>query len=676
MDIGNSVLAAGNSAFEVLKRVPGVTTDKDDNILLKRASCKILIDGRTSYLTGDQLTTYLKTLPADAINKIELITNPSGKYDAEGSAGIINIILKKNKANGLNGTASAGVGYGKYQKENAGLNLNYRHGKINLFGNGYLGYSESYNRLTYNTAINNNGNIQLQNRDQYWHPYALWSSFKAGIDYSISKKSTIGFLLIGSTDNTKAKTDDNTNITDASHTPYQYINSIKHDTSHMVNATWNINSRTELDTAGSEITFDADYVHYTSASQSVNEAGFYDAGNNTTRYPYLFRNNEPSDIAIMSAKTDLIYYFKNKTKLEAGLKYSNVKTDNNLIADSVENGNWIRDHNRSNHFIYSEMISAGYITLSRSFNKTSVQAGLRAEESESTGTSLTLHTIQKQGYLDIFPTLFVTQELNDDNQLTLSYSKRIERPSYQSLNPFTWYIDPYTLFAGNPYLKPAYTHSLELKHSYKDMLFTSLGYSHTAHEQIDGIIQDKTSGVTTNIPENANTSDYLQLGIAASHDFGKIWNSNLNINLSYGRDRSAIPGYSYNTDAFDADCSNDNTFTLPRNYKVQTNFYYSLPTRSGLTKIRSSYGLDAGVQKQLWHNRATIKVSASSIVGTSAYRAHIIGDNLDITWINKWEGRKINLSFVWKFGNMNLKTTNRHGNTSSEDEKNRIKSTR
>ena len=672
MNIENSIVVAGNSAFEVLRKAPGITTDKDDNLLLKRAQCQVFIDGRPAYLAGSQLTDYLKTLPADAVSKIEIITNPSSKYDAAGSSGIINVILKKNKAKGLNGSASAGVGYGKYPHGNAGINLNYGAGRFNIFGNGFVGYSESFNQLTYNTIINNNGNVNYQDRSQYWHPYSGWSTFKGGVDYNIGTQSTLGLLIAGNTDHTTANTNDNTTVSDQSHIPFQYISTIKNDATHVINTTYNINYKTEIDTAGSEVTADADYVHYSSASQNTNQANFYNESMSIIRDPYIFRNSQPSDITILSAKTDITYYFKNTLKLEAGLKYSNVKTDNDLAADSIKQKQWVNDSSRSNHFVYTEIIDAGYVSLTKDISKTTIQAGLRAEQTESSGRSVTLNTAQNHSYLDIFPTFYLTQTLNDDHQLNFGYSRRIARPSYQSLNPFVSYIDPYTLFAGNPYLRPVYTNNFEFKHGYKQVLFTTLTYSHSANDQVDGVIQDKASGITTNIPENSSSSDYLTLNVTSSLKITKTWTSDINLNVNYGRDYSTLPGFSYDTYSEGADLNSNNIFILPKNYKVQTGLFYATPTQSGITYIKSSYGWDLGIQKQILNKKLTIKLNATNIIGTSAYRAHILGDNLDINWMNKWEGRRANLSLVWKFGSTS-KNSHQHNGTSSDDEKSRIK---
>jgi hypothetical protein len=671
MNIENSILATGNSVFEVLRKAPAVTTDKDDNIKLKGAISQIFIDGKPAYLSGQQLTDYLKSLPADAVSKIEIITNPSSKYDAAGATGIINIKLKKNQAFGLNGTANIGGGYGVYGKVNGGLSLNYRKNKVNVFGSGYIGNSDSYNRLNYNSIINNNGTITLQDRDNYWHPKATYASYKAGLDYSINKNNTIGILYRGSFDHTDARTDNNSIFSDANHIPQNYIKSVKNSVDGTHSNFINLNYKSALDTAGSELNMDLDYARYVKSGTDINENNFYDGLINEIRSPYSFRNIQPADGTIKAFKADLTKYFSNKIKMEAGFKLSNVKSDNELIADSLSNNSWQKDAGRTNHFIYDEDIYAAYVSLSKTFNKTSVQAGVRAEQTSSTGNSVTLNKTDKRNYLDFFPTLFISHNPDDKNQLNFSYTRRISRPGYQSLNPFVMYIDPYTYFEGNPYLKPSYTNSFEIKHGYKDFLFTSIGYNHSTDIETQVIRQNKVTGVTTNTSSNADYSNQIRMDITASVPITKWWSSDNNIGLSRNKDVSTIPDFSFSTRSFNADFSTSNTFILPKKYKIQTSFNYGAPTRSGIVRIRSYHQLDMGVQKQLWDNKATIKLNATNIIGTSAYRAHYVSDNLNIVWKNKWEGKKLMLSFVYKFGRNTVKAS-RARNTASQDEQGRI----
>ncbi len=671
LNVENSVVATGNSAFEVIKKAPGVSSDKDDNLKLKGQAAAIYVDGKLFYLSGVQLTEYLKNLQADAISKIEIITNPSSKYDAQGPSGIINIRLKKNKAFGTNGTANLGAGYGKYHKLWGGLTLNYRKNKINLFGNGNTGHYESYNRLTYNSVINNNSGVTYQDRDNYWHPVSIYSSFKAGLDYSITKKQTLGFLITGNSGDVKAITDNATIFSNQNKQPLSYINNIKDDKNNSRNTAYNINYKNELDTLGSELSIDADYATYKKRGQNTNENYFLDAAFNPARSQYTFRNSTPASVKIKTAKIDLVKYFTSTLKIETGIKTSFVTTDNDLIVDSLKNSRWDIDYNRSNHFIYEENLNAAYFNITKEWKKWNLQAGLRMENTHYKGNSVTLHQIDDSSYVSLFPSVFVTYKANEKNNYNISFTRRINRPSYQSLNPFKDYIDPYTVFEGNTNLKPSFTNAMEIKHGYRDFFFTSLSYSYST-SQIDNVVtQDKNTFITRNRSENVGEQHYVSLNFSAGIPVTKWWTADNSIGFAWGKSISHFPDYIYNTTSSGFDINNDNTFTLPKDYKIQTSLYYSTPYRDGITRIRSSYGFTAGIQKQCWNKKASIRLNFTNIIGPSAYRAHLQSDLLDITWINRWEGRRANLTFNYKFGNSNVKSS-RQRKTASQEESNRV----
>lgn len=669
MNVENNPVAAGNSVFQVVRQAPGVNTDKDDNLLLKGAGAQIYINGKPAFLTGTQLTEYLKNLPADQVATIEIITQPSGKYDAAGTAGIINIKLKKNKAYGLNGVATLGGGVGRYPKINGGLNLNYRKGKVNVFGNIAPGYSESYNKLNYNSTITGAGTI-YQDRENYWHPKTTWLPYSIGTDYYISDKSVLGVLISGEYCKANAVTDNVSVFRDAGLQPYQYINSQRRDNSSYNNTSYNVNYKSTLDSAGSELMINADYGRYTRQGTDVNENVFLDAAYNRFRPDYTFRLTQPATITLSALTADYSHPVSVKGKIELGGKYSYVHSDNNLLVDSIAHNNWVHDANRSNRFIYKEQIAAGYITWSQEWGKTSLQVGLRGEYTKGSGNSPTLNQVNKINYFSLFPTLYLSRVLDSNNSINLSYGRRISRPSYQSLNPFMYYLDPYTMFEGNPYLKPSYAHSVELKHSYKQLLFTTLSYRYSKGDAIQTILQEAGTGRVTNRGQNAGTTNYLRLDVFIQLQPTSWWTMENSLGLAASRSTSQVPGYSYDTRALSADIYTNHSFTLPHEIKLQTSLYYSAPTRDGLARLQSGYGWGLGAQKQLWHQRATIKINMNNIIATNAYRAHYLGEGLDIRWRNEWEGRKLSISFDYRFGSQQIKAA-RERRLSSE-EKSRI----
>lgn len=671
MNVDNSILAVGNSVYDMIRKAPMISVDNEQNLLLKAQTPTIYIDDRPTYMTGSQLTDYLKSLPSESIATIDFITNPSSKYDAAGSAGIINIKLKKNKLYGVNGIANARIGTGRYIKTGGGINLNYRNSWLNTFLVWNKSYSESYNALTYNSKIMNNNIASYQDRENYWHPKSSYNNFKGGADFNLNKKDVLSLMVMGYMGNTKQVTTNNSVLSDAQRIPYQYITTILNGQDNVHNITYNINYKREIDSLGSAFTVDADYAKYVQKDSDNNVNDFTNANGAIIRNPYIFRNSRPANIDIKSAKIDYTKYWTAKLKLESGIKYSAVNTDNNLQVDSIQNNQWVMDFGRSNHFIYKEDIAAFYSTASQSYGNLSLQLGLRGEWTKSNANSITAQRIVKRNYFNLFPTLFSTYKINDNNELNFGYSRRISRPSYESLNPFVRYIDPYTSFMGNPFLKPSYSNIFELRHGFKQFLFTTLSYSHSSNIITSTILQDSTTGKVINSSDNASSRDYLYLNIYATIPIAKWWSSENNLNINYNRSKSSIPDYSYNTKGFGTDVSTDHTFSLPKTIKIQTSFSCSFPSVSGLAKMKLSYGWNLGVQKQILDKKGTIKISATNIVAQAAYRAHYLGSGLDINWINRWEARRINVSFVYKFGNQKVKAANSR-NTSSSEEQNRV----
>jgi hypothetical protein len=672
LNIENNIAAVGNSAFELIKKAPAVTVDKDENLKLKGGIATIYVDGKPFYLQGDQLVQYLKNLQADAISKIEIIGNPSSKYDAAGLNGIINIKLKKNKLFGTNGSVTVGAGYGRYPKVSSSVSLNHRTKALNIFSDASLGYSESFNKLTYNSIITNGSASTLQDRENYWHPKTAWNSFKVGADFNVSKKTIIGVLVKGSGDNEKAITDNETIFSDGNKNKLQSIITQKDNNEKTNNYSYNINLKTELDSNGSEIVFDADYITFKRRAENINYNNFKDAANNNYRNSYTFRNGTPADINIKTAKIDLTKVFNTSFKIETGAKFSAVQNDNFLKVDSINANNiWAIDYNRTNTFLYTEKIVAAYFNFTKDWKRFSLQAGVRAENTYYKGNSVTLNQVRDSNYLNLFPSMFITYRMNDNNVFNASFSRRIYRPSYQSLNPFIDFIDPFTQFEGNPNLKPSFTQSVEIKHSYKNFLYSTISYSNTKAQSTNVILQDKNTGAVRNITANVGNSTYLSLNESFSVEPAKWWSMDNNISFSGGKSTSTYPEYEFNQNFFGIDIGWENSFKMPKNFKVVLSVYYSTPYRDGITKVRSSYSATTGVQKTLWDGKGSLKLNFNNFFGPNAYRAKYLSDNLNIDWVNRWEGRRVNVSFNYKFGNKNVKAS-RQRSSASQEEKNRV----
>lgn len=526
LNIANSILAAGNSALEILAKAPGVTVDQDGNISLRgKRGVNVMLDGKPTYLSAEQLTTTLRATSGNNIQTIELISNPSSKYDASGSGGIINIRLKKNSNYGTNGTVTAGSGYGSYYKANSGVTLNHRSKNVNVFGSYNYDKGKDFENLKVHRS-NQNG-TQTTYFDVNGHDVSTRSnqSYKAGIDYDLNDKTVIGFMASGFVNN---NTTDANSITLIGGLPQQADSTITANTPaymQLKNQTYNLNYKTVIDTMGKEFNADLDYSTFNSVNDVNYTNYFSNAPGASLKAPLVFRNSTPSTIKIWAAKADYVYPFSSQTKLETGVKSSYVKTDNDSQFENLEGESWQNDLTRSNRFIYKEYVNAAYANLQTAFDDTKLQIGLRTELTNSEGNSINTNSVVKRNYLDFFPNISVSREVSKDQEIGLSYGRRIDRPDYKSLNPFIYFADLYTFSQGNPLLNPQYTNAFTLSYGYKKTLNISLGYSHTKDVITTTLLTDTVKKTLLLFDQNLATQTLLDLNVSLPVTITKWWST-------------------------------------------------------------------------------------------------------------------------------------------------------
>ncbi|MHA4895960.1 outer membrane beta-barrel protein [Pedobacter sp. PWIIR3] len=659
---------AGDNALDVLKRAPGVHLDKDENIVLKgKVGVTVMIDGKMSYITGTQLTNYLKSTPASAISKIELMSNPPSSFDAAGTAGIINIKLKRNKMQGVNGNATATGTYGRYEKGTAGLNLNYNVGKLSTYARLNVGHFNSYNRLVLNRTI---GNTQY-NQVNLWRPITESKWFTTGADYFMNDKHTIGVMIKGDdspyTTNTVSNSISYNNFSDVT----GKVNVTNPQTNGAGNYAYNLNYRFKIDTNERELGFDADYVTYQNSRNETYTNTYANANGTPIGQPVLLRNNGSGDVNIYALKLDYVHPISKTFKAEAGLKTSWVRTENDVRFDSLKNEGWVNAANRTNRFLYTEHINAGYISLSKNFTNLDLKAGLRAEQTIGNGTSSATNVIIDRSYVQLFPSLFAAWKIDTVNLINAKYSRRINRPSYTSLNPFAFYTDPYTALQGNPLLMPSFSNNIELTYSYKDFRILSFNYSRTNNQIFEVITQNDVTKESISTPKNLNQSTNLYIATGSPFDIFKWWNTNNELAVVYDIVKTPVQGSLYNIDKLSWSLSSDNTFTLPNNYQMSLTGTYSSPAVSGLFRTLAYYQVDISARKTFMKKMATVSLKLNDIFDTGKFRSVLKYNNVNTYWQNEWESRKISLSLSYKFGNLKIKTA-RTRKTGTAEEQGRV----
>ena len=672
-NVENSINATGSNALELLQKSPGVMVDNNEKISMKgKTGVKIYIDGKMTQLDAKDLADYLKSINSNDIEAIEMISNPGAKYEASGNAGIINIKLKKNKKFGTNGSASLGYTQGITPQGDGSFGLNYRDKKVNIFSNVSGSIGERSNQLSI-YRIQSDSIYDQHTRMIHQRKSA---NIKAGIDYFKNKKSTFGFLVTSNFSGGSFNTDGNTNIYSQPGAVFvKQLQASNTAPTNRTNANFNVNYR-YADTSGKEIGFDGDYGLFRSTGHSYQPNFYYDGGKNLLQ-SNITGNSTPTDINIYTAKLDVEQKFM-KGKIGYGAKFADVKTNNALDFFNYKNGVAVKSLPQSNQFVYTENVNAAYVNYNREFNpKWTLQAGLRAEQTNSKGVLTRADGViqsdntVKRSYFDLFPSAALSYTVNAKNSFGITYSRRIDRPDYQDLNPFENKLDELTYQKGNAFLRPQYTDNVELSHTFKSKLNTTLGYSYVKDYATQ--ITDTTNGNATYVQQrNFATQRIMNVNISSPLSFTKWWTGYANIWYNY----QLISGvYNQKTVSIKAPGYGtymQNSFNLGKDYKAEISGWFNGAGLEGTWKRKALYSVDMGVQKQVLKNKATIKVNVNDVFKTVKFHATSNYGGTQLNIAETHDSRNVHVAFTYRFGSSQIKGARQH-KTGLEAEGNRIK---
>ncbi|MFT7421715.1 MAG: hypothetical protein ACI9QN_002646 [Arcticibacterium sp.] len=683
LNVEHSIVASGSTALEVLEKAPGVVVDRQNNALKLKNKNGVLvqIDGRRSYLSEEALMQMLGNMNSDEITSIEIITNPSSKYDASGNSGIINIKLKKNKAFGTNGTLSLTAGdafipdasISDLYRGSVNLTLNHRNDKVNIYGTGNLSRNAFYNDNTLMRSTSFEGLGSEFDQIGQRGGSGIYSSARIGADFFASKKTTFGVMVDANNWNGQMNSTGLTEIIeqrDGINTVSSLIPSSARDMDNW-NYTGNLNMKHNFDDNGKEVSIDIDYSGFRNYAYQDFDTRFFDAQNVPTN-SLIQRNTTPSNIDIFAAKVDFTIPTEDKVKIEFGAKGSYVKTDNDFIFEITNDNTWSIDEGKTNHFIYTELVYAAYFNVGKQWHKIGIQGGLRAEYTQSEGNSLTVNKVIPNDYLSVFPTAYLTQKINENNSLKYSYSRRIGRPNYQQLNPFLFFLDPFTYEKGNEFLRPQFTDNTELSYTYKNSVSLTLGYASTKDNMFQVIEQDDASRVTfqtqTNLEKVENYSANLSFPISVA----KWWMMQNNVNVYYTRYQdSDLSGGLLDVGQTAFNFYTSSTFTMKKGWSAEANMWFNSPQVLGIIRqTKPQYAVNAGVQKTILQKKGKLKLNVSDIFLTSFFSGDIDYQNVDLAVSSRWTSRIASLSFTYNFGNQDVKGSRRRS-TATEDLKQR-----
>ena len=684
VNVESAPTTAGATALEVLEKSPGVTVDNDGNISLRgKAGVIIMIDGKPTYLSSADLAAMLKNMPASAMEQIEIMTNPSSKYDAAGNAGVINIKTKKGRASGFNGSVMAGITAGIYKPREAvylnprsqnSVNFNYRKNKINFFGNYNPNFSTGKGTLLIERRFfDDNHNIagysDIDTRFKFGNNN---HTLKLGLDYFADKKNTYGIVASGFIFNGHPTPTTYNTLSDANHQPTSEMVSLTENKIHFNNFSTNFNYRHVFDTTGRELTVDLDYIGYRNTSNMLLATEFYDAYGQQTSDPLFLKGHLPSDIDIYSVKSDYTHPLKKGGRFEAGIKSSYVKNDNLVDYERLHADKWIPDA-RSNHFVYDENINAAYLNMNKQIKKWNLQGGLRLENTIAKGYQVTNDSTFKRNFTNLFPSAFVSYSIDKKNSLTVSYSRRITRPNYQDLNPFTYFLDSLSYRQGNPYLLPQFTHNIELSHSYKGKLITTLNYNNTTDVISQIFKQNTQTKIVYFTADNVARFTNMGISITAPIPVTKWWNANLFTNVYNNHYKGIYNGSELDIAYTSFTVNLTNTFTIKKGFTAELSGFYRGKGVDQLTINEPIYQMSLGGQKNILKNKATVRLNIRDPFAWQEYRGVTEYGNIYAKIHSKFDARSVTATFTYRFGKNNQQAPPpRRRNSATQDEQNRV----
>ncbi len=645
----NSILASGKNALEVLNDLPGITADDNGNIsVLAKGGALVLVDDRPLRM---DLATFLKGIDGNQIERIEVITNPSAKYEAQGKA-VINIILKKDKNMGLNGMITALYKQGFYAGGFSNLNLDYREKKWNFFcdANGNAFHNRDEHTIV-QKFISNNSVQDIFNESASTVYQGTVSWVNAGVDFSIDNKQSISFSARGDLQSETMYTTDNTIM----HTPATTIDSslatINNHQYHVWNINYDLNYKYKIDTSGRELSVDLNYTTHQTTDNQVNPVYYYNAEGEYLHPSTLTNSTQQNAMQLWSAQADYTQPLNKKSKLDIGVLSTYFKTSNNVAFYNDVNNVSIPDSTKSNQFDFSENIFAGYLNYSQKINeKINFQAGVRAEETQDNGLQHIHDTSFTRNYLNLFPSAGLNWNAAKDHAFSVSYTRRIDRPDYSSLNPFVSVIDPYTYYVGNIALIPVYSNNYEFDYTFKQFLTTTLWYINMANVASLTYHQNDSTHITYSTM--ANNGSYYSFGIMISASLPVTsWLNTSTAFIAY-HDNYNIPynGTNYVRTNNSIMINTNNTINLKKHWKAEINFRYNSSNLNVFNLTFPVNELQAGLGKSFYDDKLAFKINFSDILKGQVTTN--LQSNINTYILDTYYGdmRKFRFSISWKFG--------------------------
>lgn len=651
-NVGKDLANAGGNAADILSNIPSVAVDAEGNVSLRgSSSVRILIDGKPSGLVSIKGGAGLQQLQGSMVDRVEIITNPSARYEAEGMGGIINIVLKKEKKEGFNGSFDVVAGY----PENFGVaaNVNYRRKDLNFFVNYSTSYRNAPGKNGQYQEFYKNDSTFISTKDMEHHLKGLYNTARAGLDYYFDDRNILTAAYTYRISKGKRFSDI---------VYHDYLNSLKDplavsyrtqdETETEPNSEYALTYKRNFTREGHELTADIRYLDNWEDSDQFFGEDVYNPDGSHSGIPYLLQravNYETEKQYLL--QVDYVLPFKEKAKFETGLRSSfRDMTNNYTVTQQNEDESWFEVPGLTNNFVYNEKISALYAILSNKVKKFSYQAGLRAELTDVTTTLKQTNEINPRKYTNLFPSVHITYDLPQGHALQLSYSRRIRRPAYNDLSPFMTYSDNRNYYSGNPDLNPEFTNSFEIGHiKYLTgaSISSSLYYRYTKGK-IMSVRRVDESGNSITHPENLATENSFGAELTGSYSPWQWWKMDGSFNFFRAITDGSNLDASFKSDTYSWLFRLLSRITVWKNMDIQLRGNYEAPQKMPQGRRKSLATMDFAVSKDILNNKATITLNVVDVFNSRKYRSVIQGDDFYTVTNSQGRVRQANLTFNYR----------------------------
>lgn len=648
-NLQNSALSSGVTAFDLLKKLPGVSIGQDDNIQFKgSAGVNILLDGKMTYMSGAQLVNFLTGLNAEEVQKLEIITNPGAEFDAAGNAGMINIVTKKNNKKGYAVSLKSGVSKGEDWMTNQNISASLRTEKIDVYGSfDYNTPHRTRNSSSGNTLIENGQPLVLERNNTV--PFKInYYTWKIGADWQLHPRHKIGVFYHGYFDDfrgvkrSEIKKFSTDNLLQSQvrsdydlKEPYRY---------HAVN----LNHQYDIDSLGKKLVTTAHYISYRNHSDALMTSEHLDASQNPLATNVL-RSHQPGFITIKSIQTDADLPFNNFS-VKTGFKYAEVSNDNKSQFDSLNAGIYVPVPELSNHFKYKEQIIAGYASAAYQWKETNLQLGLRLEHTIASSHLLQTGWEKEQNYSRLFPNLSVNQKISEDHQLNLSVSRRINRPAYSELNPVRWYNDEYFYYSGNPELVPEMSWLYSATYAFKGKYIFFASYSRRTDFISERQLFDDNGITIKSQSANFGKMNRVDMGITVPVTLFEIWDVQLVSGVNYTDYPISVISGDKIVSRWAGNISVQQQLELPFGIKADISTVYASQELWGSYLKKDVFYTDMGIRKSFFNNRLDAQLTFSDMFNGFRIAAKSLSDFTDYHFYDKPDSRRFGLTLRYHFG--------------------------